>query len=89
MNGRSQRVQAFEQGWRGSVEEFIANAKNLPTYRGGRRLPAPITDYFLQRHSVSRPAPGSDNDFGINAEDLLARDLTTRGAHEIASRSRD
>ncbi len=85
MNRARQRAQSRNQRGRGSVQEFVGDAINLRIPHRGSVRPSSFGSDLCQRHSISSPAPGGDDDFRIQSSDLFGGALRARLAEEVTS----
>ena len=57
--------EAFEEGWRGGVEEFVGDAEDAVVANGGEMLPVALSDDAFEGDSIPCSAPGEEEDFGL------------------------
>jgi hypothetical protein len=89
MDGRGQRMQTLNQGWRGGVQKFVSNAVHAVLFRGLHVFPATIADDFLQGNPVAGAAPRGNDHIRILEENSLSGCLFPRRAYELSARSGD
>ena len=85
MNRERQRMQTLKQCRGGSVQKFVANAKDPARQRRARPLPAPLRHDLLQRDAISRAAPRCYDHLRIEPPNVFGRHLATGSAHELPS----
>jgi hypothetical protein len=85
MNRPGQRVESVKQRRCRCVQEFVIDAVNTPLARRCRFLPSASGDNLLQRHPISRSAPGRDHNVRIKRCNFLVANMGVGTGDELAS----
>src|SRR3954465_9248373 len=85
MDRGRQRMKSVDQRGCGCVEIFIADAIDASVANTWKVFPPTPSNNFFQRNSVSRAAPGGDQNIGRHRLDGWELYLRARGADELTT----
>lgn len=87
MYGEGEGVESLQQCRGRRIEKFVTNTEDASGSRSCRRLPAAITNYFLEWDAISRSAPCRNDDLGIEFDNFFRRHLPPRSSNKFSAGS--